>query len=158
VLYSRPYAQRLRLRDIRELAQAIASPPRSWTGEALWRAYAALERDRVRGSGGKQLTDLVALVRFALQQEDELVPFPDQVRTRFAGWLALQETAGRAFTEEQRRWLELIRDQVAASLGVDMEDFDLPPFAQLGGAGRASQLFGLTLAPLLAELNEVLVA
>ncbi len=158
VLYSRPYAQRLRLKDVRDLAQAIESPPRRWTGETLWRAYETLERDRVRGSGGKQLTDLVALVRFALQQEDELTPFPDQVRTRFAGWLAMQETAGRQFSPDQRQWLELIRDQVAASLGVDMEDFDLPPFTQLGGAGRAYQLFGTDLAPLLVELNEVLVA
>src|SRR5581483_2696168 len=154
----RPYAKRLRLKDIKDLAAAIEAPPRRWTGETLWAAYEAVERDKVRGSGGKTLTDLVALVRFALQQEQELVPFPEQVRQRFAGWLALQEMQGRRFTDEQRGWLELIRDQVAASMGIDIEEFDYAPFAQHGGAGRAAVVFGPELRPLLDELNQVLVA
>lgn len=104
------------------------------------------------------LTDIVSLVRFALKQEDELVPFPDQVRERFDGWLAMQEIAGRTFTDEQRQWLVLIRDHIGASFGIEMDDFELNPFAQRGGAGRAYQLFGKELAPLMEELNGVLVA
>ena len=79
---------RPRLRDLRALAQAIKAPPRSWTPEALWRAYETLDRSKVRGSGGTILTDLVSLVRFALQQEDALVPYPEQVAARYAAWLA----------------------------------------------------------------------
>ena len=37
--------------------------------------------------------------------------------------MAMQEIAGRAFTEEQVRWLEAIRDHIAGS--VRMEEGDL---------------------------------
>lgn len=32
------------------------------------------------------LTDIVSLVRYALHQDDELVPFRDQVEERYAAW------------------------------------------------------------------------
>jgi len=158
VLYSRPYAQRLRFADIKALAEAIKAPPRSWTPEALWRAYETLDQSKVRGSGGRILTDIVALVRFALRQDDELTPFPEQVEGHFQDWLAQQETQGRRFTDEQRGWLELIRDHIAASFRIEADDFQEVPFAQRGGLGKASQVFGKDLNDLLDELNEVLVA
>ena len=157
--YSQPYARRLRFKDIRALADAIQAPPRSWTPEVLWRAYEMLDRDRVRGASGQRLlTDVVSLVRFALHQQDELVPYTDRVRERFRLWLAQQETRGRRFTGEQTRWLEMIRDHVGSSLEMAIEDFDLTPFAEEGGLGKAGQVFGQELRPLLDELNEVLVA
>jgi len=70
----------------------------------------------------------------------------------------MQEIGGRTFTAEQRGWLELIRDQVAGSMGIDLEDFDYAPFAQRGGASRAAQVFGPELRPLLDELNAALTA
>jgi type I restriction enzyme R subunit len=158
VLYSRPYAQRLRLKDIKELAAAITAPPRSWTPEVLWRAYEALDRSKVRGSGERRLSDIVSLVRYALHQEDELTPFPAVVARRFEGWLAQQEVLGRRFTTEQRGWLELIRDHIAASLWIEPDDFEYTPFTQKGGMGKAYQVFGEGLYQLMDEMNEVLVA
>ena len=49
---------------------------------------------------------------------------------------------GREFTAEQRQWLEAIRDHVAASLAIEMEDFEYAPFVQRGGLGKAYQVFG----------------
>ncbi|MDP2675316.1 MAG: type I restriction-modification enzyme R subunit C-terminal domain-containing protein [Dehalococcoidia bacterium] len=158
VLYSRPYRERLRPVAIRELADVIEAPPRSWTPEQLWRAYEALDQSKVRGSAGRVLTDVVALVRFALRQDDELVPFPDRVEERFQQWLAQQESARRRFTEEQLRWLEDIRDHIAANFQIEADDFQYVPFAQRGGLGKAHQVFGEDLGKLLDELNEVLVA
>ena len=158
VLYSRPYKQRLTFRQIKELADAIQRPPRAWTPELLWQAYGKLDRSRVRGSGGKLLTDIVSLVRFALHQEGELRPFQEQVHERFSGWLAQQEGSGRNFTEEQRQWLELIRDHIASSFAIETDDFEYVPFAQHGGLGKAYQVFGKELGPLMNELNEVLAA
>lgn len=157
--YKQPYGGRLRLGDIKTLAAAIESPPRSWTPELLWRAYQILERDKVRGaSADRLLTDIVSLVRFALHQRDQLVPYEDQVRDRFRSWMAQQNGHGRQFTADQVRWLEMIRDHVATSLEITMDDFDFSPFNTEGGLGRAAQVFGPELRPLLAELNEALVA
>ena len=157
VLYQRPYSQRLSLDEIRALADALKSPPRSWTPARLWDAYEQLDRDRVRGSGQRVLTDIVSLVRYAVGADDELAPFAEQVEQRFHGWLATQEIAGREFTEEQRQWLEDIKDHIAGSVSIDPADLQYAPFAQRGGIGRAHAVFGDGLAPLLEELNLALV-
>ena len=78
VLYSRPYRQRLTFKEIKELAHSIGRPPYAWTPEKLWAAYDKLDRSKVRGSGPRTLTDIVSLVRFSLQHDDELVPFPER--------------------------------------------------------------------------------
>ncbi len=153
ILFSRPHRRRLTFEQVRELADAIKRPPRQWTPDVLWEAYERLDRSKVRGAGERTLADLVSLVRFAVRDQDALVPYAEQVRERFDNWLAQQESAGRTFTPEQMRWLEMIRDQIAASLGIEMSDFDYVPFNQEGGIGRASALFGSNLSNLLAELN-----
>ena len=157
-LYERPYRQRLGYAEIKELADALVLPPRSWTTERLWEAYRQLDRSKVRGSGQRTLADIVSVVRYAIGGADELAPFAEGVRERFRGWLAMQETAGRAFTEEQVRWLEAIRDHIAGSVSMDLGDFQYAPFNQHGGLGRAYELFGDELGALLEELNGALAA
>ena len=91
---SRPYKAQLRGEELQDLADAIRRPPRHLSQDKLWQAYAALEKDKVRSAGAKHiLTDLVALVRFALEQDNELVPFTERVNANFTAWLAQQATA-----------------------------------------------------------------
>ncbi|MBA2289843.1 MAG: DEAD/DEAH box helicase family protein, partial [Chloroflexia bacterium] len=156
--YSRPYGSSPSLKNIRELATMIEAPPRSWSIDGLWRAYEQLDRSRVRGSGQRVLTDLVSLVRFAMERDDELAPFRERVNMRFDEWLAAQEAEGRQFTAEQRRWLEMIRDQIASSFAIERGDFDEAPFNQHGGLGRMHALFGDDCERMLDELNEALAA
>ncbi|HEY2920621.1 MAG TPA: type I restriction-modification enzyme R subunit C-terminal domain-containing protein [Candidatus Binatia bacterium] len=159
ILYSRPYKQRLRFEDIKELANTIEKPPRLWTESQLWQAYAALDKSKVKGANTKRiLTDLVSLVRFAIHQDNELIPFPERVNANFKSWLAQQESSGKKFTPDQRRWLEMIRDHIAANLGIDPKDFDYAPFAQEGGLGKVHQLFGSELNKIIDELNGMLAA
>ena len=157
ILYERPYRQRLDYADIKTLADALQSPPRSWTPDRLWQAYQQLDRSRVRGSGQRVLADIVTLVRYAVGESEELAPFADEVQERFQGWLAMQQTAHRSFTDEQVRWLESIRDHIAGSVSIEMGDFQYAPFNQQGGLGKAYDLFGDELPDLLEELNLALV-
>ena len=158
VLYERPYRQRLSYADIKALADSLVSPPRSWTTDRLWEAYRQLDKSKVRGSGQRTLSDIVSVVRYAIGGADELAPFADGVLERFQGWLAMQETAGRAFTEEQVRWLEAIRDHIAGSVSMEMGDFQYAPFSQQGGLSKAYELFGEELQEIVEELNVELVA
>jgi type I restriction enzyme R subunit len=158
ILYSRPYKQRLMFKDIKGLANAIAKPPYNLTPDRLWQAYQALEKSRVRGAGGQVLTDLVSLVRFETQQDNELVPFKALVDVRFKDWLLRQQRAGRTFTPEQQQWLEAIKDHVATSLTITRDDFDYNPFVERGGLGKAAALFGRDLDPMLEEITEALAA
>jgi type I restriction enzyme, R subunit len=50
------------------------------------------------------------------------------------------------------------RDCGAVELGMEINDFDLPPFCQQGRLGRVHQLFGAELPTVIEELNRELVA
>jgi type I restriction enzyme R subunit len=155
ILYSKPYQSRLRFEQIKELAGIIEKPPYLWGVDRLWNAYAALEKSKVRGaSAQKILTDLVSLIRFALHQENELEPFAEHVQKRYQEWLSKQ----KKFTEEQLRWLEMIKEHIVGSLSIEKDDFDSVPFKPEGGLGKAYQLFGEELYSIMDELNEVLAA
>ncbi|HHO48429.1 MAG TPA: DEAD/DEAH box helicase [Desulfobacteraceae bacterium] len=159
ILYATPYKARLRFEDIRDLAGRIEKPPHHFRVDNLWNAYAALEASKVKGVNAPHiLTDLVSLIRFAMHQENELVPFPEKVEANFRSWLSRQESSSRMFTDEQRQWLVMIRDHIAANLGIETADFDYAPFAQEGGLGKVYQLFGDELNGILEALNEALAA
>ena len=160
ILYNRPYKERLNFEHLKELSATINAPPYLMNRSQVWEAYAALEKSKVKGAGGKRLlTDLVSLVRFAMEEDNELVPFPERVSANYKAWLASQENAGNTFDEEQQKWLRMIRDHIAANLSIDTEDFDYAPFSgELGGLGKVHQLFGEQLPVILDELNEGLAA
>ncbi|OGQ97775.1 MAG: hypothetical protein A2521_02425 [Deltaproteobacteria bacterium RIFOXYD12_FULL_57_12] len=79
------------------------------------------------------------------------------------------------FTDEQRQWQGMIRDHIAANLGIETDDiqdvlvsretgmlgatdFDYAPFSQQGGLGKVHQLFGDELNLIIEQLNEALAA
>jgi type I restriction enzyme R subunit len=156
ILYNRPTKAPLRFEDIQALADALHAPPHLLDESALWQAYAALDQAKVKGSSSRRiLTDLVSLVRFAMHQDNELLPYPERVASNFKAWLAQQ---GGGFTPEQTHWLEMIRDHIAANLGIQLDDFDYAPFNKVGGLGRVHQLFGEKLPQVIETLNRELAA
>lgn len=160
ILYNRPYEERLNFEHLKELAAVINAPPYLMNRNQLWQAYAALEKSKVKGAGGKRLlTDLVSLVRFAMHQDNELVPFPERVIANFKAWIVgAAQGRDEPFTDEQVRWLKMIRDHIAANLTIEIDDFDYAPFSREGGLGKVHQLFGEQLSEILNELNQGLAA
>ncbi|MGQ0656801.1 MAG: type I restriction endonuclease subunit R [Chromatiales bacterium] len=163
--------RRLTYEHIKQLADALQAPPHLMSESALWQAYAALDKSKVKGTSTKRiLTDLVSLVRYAMHQENELVPYPERVMANFRAWMAQQENlpplpAGRErvgvrgrFTNEQRWWLEKMAEHIASNLGLEAEDFELPPFTQRGGLGKVHQLFGAELPRVIEAMNKELAA
>jgi len=160
ILYSKPYRSGIRYSQVKELRDAIKRPPLriSEPHSELWRMYEAVEPEKVKGRGGKTLVDLVALVKHAIQPDEPLVPVQQIVEERYVEWLAEQESAGVVFTDEQMQWLDAIKDHIATSLTIEKDDFQYSPFSQLGGLGKAHQLFGDRLPTMLDELNGRLAA
>ncbi len=160
ILYSRPTRAPLKFEDVQALAEALHAPPVNIDEGALWQAYATLRKDKVKGATQRRLlTDLVSLVRFAMQQTNELVPYPERVQANFKAWLAQhQQTDTNKFTQEQQHWLEMIRDHIAANLGIEIDDFEYAPFNAQGGLGKVHQLFGADLPKVIEELNRELAA
>jgi type I restriction enzyme, R subunit len=159
LLYSRPYKQRLTEKMLKELETKLRENHAAWTEDRLWDAFAQAKPGKVKGrSQAGRFADLVALVRFALEQQPVLKPFADSVHERFNEWLMDKAKAGVNFQPEQTAWLNLIRDHIATTCSIESDDFDFAPFAQQGGLGKAHQLFGAELPKLLDELNTVLAA
>lgn len=157
ILYNRPYGQRLTWTHIKDLAEKLA--PLNLTPERLWTAYAQIDRDRVRMNEARRLlTDLVALVRYALEPESELVPYAEQVRKRYNDWLHTQTSSARTFTDEQRWWLDEIARHMGVNLTIEVSDLDSGEFFKRGGRMAALRVFGRELVDLLDELNETLAA
>ena len=68
-------------------------------------------------------------------------------------------SSGRALTEEQRHWLDRIGLQLAETLAVGREQFDVVPvFADHGGWARADRAFDGRLSELLRQCNEAMAA
>jgi type I restriction enzyme R subunit len=159
ILYRRPYKQRLTEKLLKELEEKLREQHAGWTEDNLWNAFSAARPGQVKGrSQAGRFADLVALVRFALEQQPVLEPFAASVNERFNEWLMDKAKAGVTFTADQLSWLNLIRDHIATSLSIEPDDFDYAPFSQRGGLGRAHQLFGGSLPELLNELNTILAA
>lgn len=157
ILYSRPFKQRLTEPMLKELERKLRENHAAWTEDRLWDAFAVTAPGKVKGrTQVGRFADLVALVRFALEQQPVLAPFAESVRERFNEWLMDKAKAGAVFTTEQLGWLNLIRDHIATSLSIEPEDLELSPFNQRGGLGKAHQLFGDRLPALLEELNSTL--
>jgi type I restriction enzyme R subunit len=159
MIYSKPYRTRqLTFNQIRELAEAIEKPPYNLTTDLLWQAYEQLEQSKVKRTGPqKLLTDIISLVRYAAGESTELEPYFVTVNRRFDEWIKEQKDVGRTFTPEQMEWLTMIKDHIAASITIGIEDFELTPFYEKGGAYKAHEVFGTEFETIINELHEVLI-
>ena len=158
ILYSRPFKQRLTEKMLKELEEKLKQPFGNDPVNTLWHAHELVNRKSQIVNQPRRFADLVALVRFALEQQPVLAPFADSVSERFNEWLMDKAKAGATFSAEQLAWLNLIRDHIATAISIEPEDLDLTPFNQRGGLGKAHQLFGDQLPTILDELNLKLVA
>ena len=126
----------------------------------MWNAYDQLEKSKVRkkssNSPKRLLTDIICLIRFAIGQQKELEPFSEIVDENFREWLAKQERLGKKFTKEQLEWLNMIKNHIASSLSVSIDDFEFSPFYDRGGAVKVYQLFGKDMTNILEDLNSSL--
>ena len=158
ILYGLPAAtKRLTYASLEELRDAMMRPPWLLEPLALWSAYRRLQGDKVRANPAKTLTDIVALVRFAIGQSETLAPLSSDMAGRFNLWLGREQRAGRAYTQEQLGWLEAIRDYLAANIEVTTADIQ-DQFGARGGILGARRAFGPRLDALLDELQDALVA
>jgi len=162
VLYGRPYtAKHLTYQMVKDLADALARPPWLLSPPQIWAAYRRLNRAKVRDASPERLlTDLVALVRFALGQMDMLEPFAASVEQRFNLWLGREKRAGREYDGAQLVWLKLIKDHVAANVEITLGDLqDAPALADRGGRIAAARAFGADrLSSIVEDLSAALVA
>ena len=158
IIYSQSYRTRpLTLKMVEELYSALQSTPYRLTTEKLWMAYSIRQPEKVREkSVVNKLADIISLVRFQLGQTKELRLFSDEINLRFRDWMLVKNAGHGQFTEEQTEWLRMIRDHIATSMSITMDDLDYTPFDAKGGRGKFYQLFGNQYEQVLEEMNYAL--
>lgn len=144
MILSRPYNQReLTYESIRELAEAIEEPDVNLNAEQVWQAYKRLDASRVKDrSPEKQLTDIISLIRYSVEELEALEPYREIVDENFNEWLFQQEQQGQVYTEEQMKWLKMIKNHIATSLNIELTDLENVPFNKHGGPYKAINIFG----------------
>ena len=62
-------------------------------------------------------------------------------------------------SEEQQKWLNMIREHLIENLTIDEADFDaIPIFFERGGQAKARRIFGNRFNPMIQELNSRIAA
>ena len=144
VLLDRPRDWRPEVLD--DLRKRLAAAPERFTEDRLRIAHAQTYR--------KSLVDIISMVKHAAKEQEPLLTSEERVDASLA-----RLTAGRAISDEQRRWLDRIREHLVQNLSIDREDFDTIPLLQRpGGWGAANRAFGGQLAPLLTDINGAVAA
>lgn len=149
----------LNYKIIKELRDALMSPPYLLTVEQIWRAYERSEPKRVkhRTTIG-MLTDIISLIRFEIGIDKDLEPYNEIINRKFKEWVFKRNAGPVQFTEEQMEWLRMIKDHIISSVRIELDDFDRTPFDREGGLGKLHQLFGADYEKLLNEINDELAA
>lgn len=120
----------------------------------IWRAYEQIES--VSGQQKNEMVALVSLIRKVAGIDETLTPYDKTVDKSFQAWLFKKQAGTLKFTKDQMEWLYMLKEQIATSVHVDIEDLDYTPFDASGGRGRMWQLFGERMETILNELNESL--
>ncbi len=158
LFYAQPYRRReLTFKMIKELFEKLKLEKPLLAPHYVWDAYAQLEE--VKGNNPKnELVALVSLIRRVAGIDGQLTAYNKTVDKNFQNWVFGRQAGPVKFTEEQMNWLRMIKDHIAASFHVEMDDLDYTPFDAQGGRGKMWQIFGDEMKDIMDELNEVLAA
>ena len=142
---------------IKELRDALSDSRYHLSVEQIWNAYEKIDPKRVkhRTTIG-MLTDIISLLRFELGIDTLLEPYGEIVNRNFKEWVFRRNAGHVQFTDEQMKWLRMIKDHIISSVRIDRDDFERTPFDGEGGLGKMFNLFGTGYEELLKELNEEL--
>ncbi|MAN87864.1 MAG: restriction endonuclease subunit R [Algoriphagus sp.] len=159
IFYDQPYRRReLTLKMVKDLLDRIKLDRPMLAPTYIWEAYQQL--DQVKENSPKnELITLVSLIRKVAGIDTQLTSYDATVKENFRKWI-FQQNAGQhnKFTEEQLAWLRMIKDHIASSFHIGLDDLDYTPFDKNGGRGKMWALFGADMEKVIQELNEELVA
>jgi type I restriction enzyme R subunit len=171
IFYSQPYRRReLTFKMIKELVDTIVADKPTLAPLSVWRAYEVLaattstssvtaaKSSTPIGSPKNALVALVSLIRKVAGIDATLTSYDKTVDKNFQNWVFKKQAGTLKFTDEQMQWLRMLKDHIAASVSVSVDDLDYVPFDAQGGKGKMWQLFGNETENIINELNEALAA
>lgn len=159
IFYDQPYRRReLTFKMVKDLMDTLKREKPRLAPHYVWKEYSKLENVK-ENSPKSELVALVSLIRRVIGIDSELTPYNKTVDVNFKNWIFKKHAcAGPKFNEEQMKWLRMLKEHIATSFHVELDDLDYTPFDSQGGRGKMYELFGDNMKKLINELNEVLSA
>lgn len=156
--YNQPYRLReLTFDMIKSTLEQLKRDKPTLAPHYVWDAYAQLEKVNEK-SPKNELVALVSLIRRVTKMDETLTNYATAVDKNFQNWVFQKQAGALKFNAEQMDWLRLMKEHVAQSFHIAVDDLDYTPFDAQGGRGRMWQLFDKDMMPIIQELNEHLVA
>lgn len=148
--------------EIEALSILFASPLK-WNSTALKQIRTELSRRNFNEenlqqahlvSSQKAMVDIISMIKNADNNQNPLLTAEERVNHVLDDILKTH-----VFTEEQKEWLNYIREHLIVNLAIEPENFDLVPVLERhGGLSKARKIFGEELKNLIEEINIKLVA
>lgn len=158
IFYDQPYQRReLTYKMVKELLEKIKLEKPIFAPQFVWEAYEAVENTNVT-KPKSELVTLVSLIRRAVGLDTQLTPYSQTIDRNFRDWTFKKQEGTFKFTTEQMEWLRMLKEHIATSFHLTLDDLDYTPFNAEGGKGKMYQLFGNEMNQIITELNQALVA
>ena len=90
--------------------------------------------------------------------DDKLTAYDKTVDRNFRKWVFEKQAGALKFNEAQMNWLRMMKEHIATSFHIEVEDLDYTPFDAIGGRGKMFQLFGSDMNAVISEMNAALAA
>jgi type I restriction enzyme, R subunit len=146
-----------------EALSILFQNPRRWNTQALKEIRSVLKKnafdeEKIRKAhnqtGYEAAADIISMIKHADHEQNPLLTVDERVDKTIADILA-----SHSFNNEQKAWLEYIREDLKANLGIEKESFDIIAVLERhGGLLKAKRVFGNDLDSLIEEINYRLVA
>jgi type I restriction enzyme R subunit len=146
-----------------EAIEIILHRPKEWKTDALNELRDKMKKSSFKEADlqrahkivyNKALADIISMIKRAAEEQSPI--YTAQERVEYAMRMFMRE---RDFSEEQIKWLELIRNHLTENLTIDVEDFEYAPiFTRMGGKSKAKKVFGGEFDSIISKLNELIAA
>lgn len=158
IFYNEPHRRReLTSKMVKELLSQIKANKPRLAPSIVWEAYRQLEETNPQ-SPKSEIIALVSILRRLTGLDSKLTGYDLTIDKNFQKWVFAKQAGSLKYTAEQMEWLRMIKEHIATSLHVEIDDLDYTPFDAQGGRGKMWQLFGDEMNKIIDELNEALAA
>ncbi len=156
IFYDQPYRLReLTSSMVKDVLEKLRMDKPLLAPLYVWQAYEQLEE--VNGNSPKdELIALVSLIRRVTGMDDKLTAYDKTVDRNFQKWVFEKQAGALKFNEKQMDWLRMMKEHIATSFHIEVDDLDYTPFDAHGGRGMMFQLFGSGMDEVISEMNEAL--
>lgn len=158
IFYNEPHRRReLTSKMVKDLLENLKANKPRLMPSIIWEAYRLLEETTPQ-SPKSEIIALVSILRRLTGLDSKLTGYDLTIDKNFQKWVFAKQAGSLKYNPQQMEWLRMLKEHIATSFHLEVEDIDYTPFDAQGGRGKMWELFGDDMNSIIDELNEALAA